>query len=102
MYKYKTSFQLKQKYSLWLEELENSSCSNGNYPKYEIRDGNGQVVQSGLTCRCGRRCSNTDCIRDDWGDHDTDIEEFRVRPRARRIVLKLSPRCIRRAIKGGN
>ena len=30
------------------------------------------------TCRCGRGCSNNDCIRDDWGYHDTDIERYRV------------------------
>lgn len=78
MHEYKTSFSLKQGFSLWLEDLENPGCSNGNYPRYEIRDREGRVVQSGLTCRCGRGCSGTDCVRDDWGDHDTDIEHYRA------------------------
>lgn len=78
MYEQKTSFQLQQGFSLWLEDMENTGCSNGNHPRYEIRNGEGLVVQSGLTCSCGRGCSNTDCIRDDWGDHDTDIEDFRA------------------------
>lgn len=77
-YEQKTSFQLQQGFSLWLEDLENTGCSNGSYPRYEIRDSEGRVAQSGFTCRCGRGCANTDCIRDDWGDHDTDIEDFRA------------------------
>lgn len=77
MFKHKTSFPLRDGFSLWLEDLGQPDCSNGNYPGYEIRNSEGRVVQSGLTCRCGRGCANTDCIRDDWGDHDTDIEKFR-------------------------
>ena len=37
MYEYKTSFPLKQGFSLWLEDMENTGCSNGNYYGYEIR-----------------------------------------------------------------
>ena len=69
---------MKEGYSLWVEHLENSGCTNGNYPAYEVLDEEGNVVQSGITCRCGRGCSGTDCIRDDWGDHDTDIENYRA------------------------
>ena len=78
MHEYKTSFPLRQGFSLWLEDMENTGCSNGNYHGYEIRDSEGRAVRSGLTCGCGRGCANTDCVRDDWGDRDTDIEDFRA------------------------
>lgn len=73
-----TSFPLKEGYTLWVECLEEPGCTNGHYPAYELRDSEGNVVLSGVTCRCGRGCSNTDCIRDDWGDHDTVLEDFRT------------------------
>lgn len=69
---------MKEGYYLCVEPLENAGCSNGNYPAYEVMDEEGTVVQFGITCRCGRGCSGTDCIRDDWGDHDTDIENYRA------------------------
>lgn len=69
--------ELRPGLSLWIEDIDNPGCTNGHYPEYEIRTTSGEVVDSGVTCRCGRGCSNTDCIRDDWGDHDTDIEEYR-------------------------
>ena len=75
---YKTNdLQLKPGLSMWVEDMENAGCTNGNYPAYQIRTNSGEVVYAGQTCRCGRGCSNTDCIRDDWGDRDTDIEEYR-------------------------
>lgn len=69
--------KMKDGYTIWVEPIESAGCSNGNYPAYEVLDEAGNVVQSGITCRCGRGCSGTDCIRDDWGDHDTDIEKYR-------------------------
>lgn len=80
MYKYNPGFTLKPGFTMWLEVLENPGCSNGSYPRYAIRDSAGRVVQAGITCRCGRGCSGTDCIRDDWGDRDTDVEQFRLNP----------------------
>ena len=53
------------------------SCAGGLRRRYDIVDSAGNIVASGITCGCGRGCCNYDCIRDDWGDHDTDIEEYR-------------------------
>lgn len=77
-YKEKNMVILKPGLSLWMERLDNPGCTNGHYPAYQIRTESGDVVYAGVTCRCGRGCSNTDCIRDDWGYHDTDIEKYRA------------------------
>lgn len=53
------------------------SCAGGLRRMYEIVDSAGNIVTSGVTCGCGRGCCNYDCIRDEWGYHDTDIEEYR-------------------------
>lgn len=47
---------------LAVDHLDNAGCNNGNYPSYEIVDSNGNVVGGGITCRCGRGCSNTDDV----------------------------------------
>ena len=70
--------ELKKGLSLWLEDMPDANCNGGKYPHYEIRDSHGKVLQSGVTCGCGRGCSGTDCIRDDWRYNDTDIEQFRA------------------------
>lgn len=44
---------------VYVENLKNAGCNNGNYPKYEIRTGD-RVVKSGITCRCGAGCMGTD------------------------------------------
>ena len=77
-YKETNMVVLKPGLSLWMERLDNPGCTNGHYPAYQIRTESGDVVYAGQTCRCGRGCSNNDCIRDDWGYHDTDIERYRV------------------------
>lgn len=77
-YKTHNMLELRPGLSLWVEDIDNPGCTNGNYPEYEIRTTSGDVVYAGVTCRCGRGCSGTDCIRDDWNDRDTDIEEYRV------------------------
>lgn len=56
---------------------EDGGCMDGSYRTYEVVDEHGNVLQAGTTCRCERGCANRDCIRDDWGYHDTDIEAFR-------------------------
>ena len=47
-----------------VEDLENAGCNNGNYPRYVITyDNNGKTETiEGITCRCRKGCSNTDCI----------------------------------------
>lgn len=47
-----------------IEDLENAGCNNGNYPHYKITyDNNGKTATiEGITCRCHKGCSNTDCI----------------------------------------
>lgn len=47
---------------LFIEEMENAGCNNGNYPAYRIEDENGNVIQSGITCNCHRGCANTDDV----------------------------------------
>jgi hypothetical protein len=70
--------EMKPGYSLWVECIDNPGCNNGNYLTYTVTNQRGQVVASGITCRCGRGCSGTDCIRDDWGYRDTAIERYRA------------------------
>jgi hypothetical protein len=62
-----------------LNENMDSGCNNGNYPEWKLIDKrSGNIVESGITCGCGRGCSNTDCIRDDYGTRDTCIEQYRT------------------------
>jgi hypothetical protein len=70
--------ELKKGYTLSIEDIDNPGCNNGNYPAWSITNPRGQVVAKGITCRCGRGCSGTDCIRDDWGYYDTVIEKYRA------------------------
>jgi hypothetical protein len=67
---------LKEGYELKEEYWDGCGCNNGQYPRYWVLF-KGKVVREGITCRCGKGCSNTDCVRDDWGYHDTVIEEYR-------------------------
>lgn len=70
--------EMKPGYRMWTEFVENAGCNNGNYRRWGIIGPHGQVVASGITCRCGRGCSGTDCIRDDWNYRDTVIERYRA------------------------
>lgn len=55
------------------------TCGNGDSCDVSIVDAStGSTVWSGITCPCGRGCGNKACIRDDWGYHDTDIEQYRA------------------------
>jgi hypothetical protein len=86
--------ELKKGYTLEIEELENAGCNNGNYPSYTVKDQNGTIVAQGVSCRCGRGCSETDCVVDDWGYYDTAIEKYRekeVSPDAQELATKI--RC---------
>lgn len=59
-------------------EAVGRSCGSGGYtPVLIVDEKTGKTVWAGVTCLCGRGCGNHDCVRDDWGYHDTDIEEFR-------------------------
>lgn len=52
---------------LYIENLQNAGCTNGQYPSYEVRDDAGNIVKVGKTCRCRKGCSNTDDVRAyDW------------------------------------
>lgn len=54
-------------------------CGDGGYSRVKIVDKTTHAtVWQGVTCTCGRGCGGRDCVRDDWGYHDTDIEEFRA------------------------
>ena len=44
--------------SVYVEEMENAGCNNGNYPHVQIELSNGETLR-GYTCRCGRGCSET-------------------------------------------
>lgn len=73
--------ELKDGYTLqvydYFSQSSNQYCGGGAYSKYRILDKNGDIVCSGETCRCRRGCGGRDCIADDWGCHDTDIERYR-------------------------
>jgi hypothetical protein len=70
--------KLKEGYKLIvLDEGMETGCNNGQYPEWILTDEKGNIVESGFTCACGRGCSDTDCIRDDWNFHDTCIEQYR-------------------------
>ena len=47
---------------LEVEVLENAGCNNGNYPSYRVLNLDGEVVEGGITCNCGKGCSDTDDI----------------------------------------
>lgn len=66
--------QLKDNYSI----TDDATCGNGGSRNWRLLDREGTVVKSGDTCVCGRGCFNHDTIADDWGCHDTDIEEYRA------------------------
>lgn len=54
-------------------------CGDGGYRLVRLVGKNsGLTVWSGMTCTCGRGCGNKDCVIDDWGYHDTDIEQYRA------------------------
>ena len=55
------------------------TCGSGGYtPVRLVGKNSGLAVWQGVTCICGRGCCGRDCVRDDWGDHDTDIEQWRA------------------------
>jgi hypothetical protein len=46
-----------------VEYLENAGCNNGKYPTWSgINAETGETI-SGITCRCGRGCANTDYLK---------------------------------------
>lgn len=48
--------------NLEIEYPDNAGCNNGVYPRWTgINAKTGQPM-SGVTCRCGRGCANTDAI----------------------------------------
>ena len=48
--------------NLEIEDLENAGCNNGNYPTWTGTSAETGQKISGVTCRCGSGCSNTDRI----------------------------------------
>ena len=61
------------------DETPKGYCGDGGHARVRIVGKNTRVtVWQGVTCTCGRGCFGPDCVRDDWGYHDTDIEEFRA------------------------
>lgn len=54
------------------------TCGAGDSCAVDIVADNGAVVWHGVTCPCGRGCGGKDCVVDDWGRHDTDVEPFRA------------------------
>jgi hypothetical protein len=71
--------KIKDDYELVILNENMDGCNNGNHPKWKVIDKkSGNIVESGITCGCQRGCSNTDCIRDDWGARDTLIEQYRT------------------------
>lgn len=75
------SMKLKPGLQLQMQEVDsnsNAGCCGGGRRNWRIINAAGKVVAKGITCMCGRGCCNTDCVCDDWGYHDTDIETFRA------------------------
>lgn len=44
--------------NIFVEDLDNAGCNNGNYPDVAIELDNGEKLEA-VTCRCGNGCSNT-------------------------------------------
>ena len=56
--------------NVFVEELENAGCNNGNYPEFTATLEDGTVV-TGVTCRCGNGCSGTERlpkVGEEWVD----------------------------------
>lgn len=69
--------KLKEGYSLVWGDTVGNGCGSGGYADVDVVY-HGAVVRTLRTCPCGRGCANRDCVVDDWGRHDTDIEDIRA------------------------
>lgn len=69
--------KLKDGYSLFWHDPIGSSCGSGGRTRVDLLY-KGDLVKRFETCICGRGCANRDCVIDNWGAHDTVIEEYRV------------------------
>lgn len=58
-------------------ETDDATCGNGGRMDWRIVGPDGETIESGETCVCGRGCFGGDCIRDEWSYHDTALEEYR-------------------------
>lgn len=68
--------KLKKGYALVWGEQIGRTCGSGGTVEVAVTY-HGEVVRCLTTCTCGRGCGNRACVRDDWGYHDTDIEDIR-------------------------
>ena len=68
---------LKDGYSLVWGKAVGNSCGSGGYAEVTINF-HGKPVRKMETCLCGRGCGGYAWVRDDWGYHDTDIEDIRA------------------------
>lgn len=56
----------------------NVYCGGGGHRAWRLIAPDGNVVEHGDTCVCGRGCCNRDTIYDDMGHHDTALEQYRA------------------------
>ena len=68
--------KLKEGYALVWGDVVGQGCGSGGYVDVDIVF-NGDIISTVRTCPCGRGCGNRACVRDDFGYHDTDIEDIR-------------------------
>lgn len=60
--------------NIYIEDLQDAGCNNGNYPRYIVEFDNGHT-HAGITCRCGSGCSNTNRLPEDGQEFDS-INDF--------------------------
>ena len=55
-------------------------CREGGKRYWRLMDLDDNILKAGITCGCGYGCNGTDCIQDtdQFGQHNTVLEEFRV------------------------
>lgn len=73
-------FELLPGYRLETMDLsgDNVYCGGGGHRAWRLIAPDGSVVEHGDTCVCGRGCCNRDCIDDEYGYHDTVLEQYRA------------------------
>ena len=79
-YDYDPGYDLLPGYKLQAMNLsgDNVYCGGGGHRAWRLIAPDGSIVEHGDTCVCGRGCCNRDCIDDEYGYHDTVLEQYRA------------------------
>lgn len=69
--------ELKTGYALIWGDQTGGTCGSGGTVAVDVIY-RGECVRTLVTCPCGRGCGNKAVVTDEWGYHDTDIEDIRA------------------------